>query len=320
MECLNNIVGITRQNCVCLNINQSTSISGLFLDDMTMGRIPLAATVWDCADNDITSILTRLVPDAVKEVNRRLYASFDQHQRPLVRGYNGHIPSKSEGGTLQNATTYEIKINVKPINGMVVILNTVKIKSLDVGDLFTMTQPDGIVNYYMFLNENINIKLSEPGEYTLTFTAPNTPNDATRFDCNCSGKPAWSQYLTLKSTAKDNGGNVIYNDTNYSFGFSTDISIYCDPLKNLCNLDFKNDVWALNYANTVLMTARKNLAAWLISSGKVTSYLITNEENLNDIIAYNEAQIQEMINYLPKVQRITDCYACDAMAVKSLYA
>lgn len=311
MECLEFVIGLSKTGCDCVGLAESTeSLSGLYLDDTNMGRLPLSATVFDCSDTAAIDFLNRLVPNAVNEMNELLYRRMESTLVSNFKDYNFKIPNKLSYSNKLPATDGWYFMSIKPkvvrgtklkITAIGILGHTGEVKIIDeFGEEFFA---DTLSNF----TETI---LTLDREYYIAYQSATRPNDI-KFNCSsCNGTPQWMNYFYAGGGIVDDLDNLDHVTSEYSYGVQLTAVAQCDSLAPLCDLDFENDGWGRVYAMAVLNIARKNLAAWILSSGQITNYVTTNGEELPALIEYYMKEIDDRVKFLPTAYNLTDCYRC----------
>lgn len=311
MDCLANIIGLSVTGCDCVELNPSDeSLSGLYLDDTTEGRLPLSATIFDCSDNDAVTFLNRLVPDAVSELNNLLYMEFEKQLVRKYKDYNFKLPRKLSYSSQLAATSgyYFACYKPKVIRGNNMTIKTVSIKG-HTGNIKLIDEFDEIL-FDDVIAAWSEITLPMDRTYFIAYQSSTRPNDI-KYKCgSCSSSEQYENFMTAGGGIVDDLANLEFTTSEYSYGIQIDAHLDCDPLAPLCDLDYLTNGWGRVYAYAVLNIARKNLAAWLVSSGQITNYITTNGEELPILIELYNKNIQERIKFLPAAYNLTDCYQC----------
>jgi len=309
MECLDNIVGLSKNGCDCIDLGVGEdSLSGLYLDDSNMGRLPLSASIFDCSDNDVVSFLGRLIPDSVKELNGLLYMEMEKNLVSNYRTYNFKAPKKESYSTLLAATAgyYFMAIKPKTVRGTILTLKTISVP-VTTGDIllideFGTTLYEGIQTAF----EETDLVLDR--EYYIAYQSATRPKDY-KYKC-CGQVPQWNNFIYLGGGIVTDLADLEYLPSEYSHGVIITGVAKCDSFAPLCDVDFENDPWGHSYAMAVLYIGRKNLAAWLLSSGQITNYITTNGEEIPALIDYCLREIEKRVKFLPQAYNLTDCYQC----------
>jgi len=311
MECLDNIIGLSLNGCDCIELNPSdTSLSGLYLDDSSEGRLPLSATIFDCSDQAEVDFLNRLIPDAVKELNGLLYMEFEKQLVRKYKDYNFKLPKKLSYSNQLPATSgwYYACYKPKVIRGNNMIIKSISIKghtgNIKVIDEFGEILFDDVIAAYS------ELILPMDRTYFIAYQSAKRPNDI-KYKCgSCNGREQYENFMSVGGGIVDDLDNLEFTESEYPYGIQIDCFLECDALGPLCDLNFETNPWAHTYAVTVLNIARKNLASWLVSSGQITNYITTNGDEIPVLIELYNKNIQERVNFLPKAYNLTDCYQC----------
>lgn len=311
MECLNNVIGLSKNGCDCVELNASEeSLSGLYLDDTTEGRLPLSATIFDCSDNDTVSFLERLIPNAVNELNNLLYMEFENQLVRKYKDYNFKLPKKLSYSNQLPATTgwYFACYKPKVIRGNYMRIKSVSIKGFT--GTIKLFDEFGDVYFEDSIGAFEEQKLLLDRTYFIAYQSTTRPNDI-KYKCgSCNSSEQYENFLRAGGGIIDDLDNIDFTTSEYSYGIQIDCHLECDALAPLCDLDYTNNPWAHTYAFTVLNIARKNLAAWLVSSGQITNYITTQGEEIPALIELYNQNINERVKFLPKAYNLTDCYQC----------
>lgn len=310
MECLNNVIGLSKTGYDCLNLDASESLSGLYLDDTNMGRLPLSATVFDCSDEQAIDFLERLIPNAVNEMNELLYRRMESTLVANFKDYNFNLPKKPSYSNLLPATDGWYFMSIKP---KVVRGTKLKIKSIAINGhtgIVKIIDEFGTEIFSNTIANFIETTVTLDREYYIAYQSSTRPRDI-NYDCNCgSGRPQWENYFYAGGGIVDDLDNLDHITSNHSYGIRITAVAQCDSLAPLCDIDFVNDGWGRVYAMAVLNIARKNLAAWILSSGQITNYVTTNGEELPSLIEFYMKEIDDRVKFLPTAYNLTDCYRC----------
>lgn len=321
MECLDNIVGITKTGNACIladGMDASESLSGLFVDDTGIGRLPLSATVYDASDSDAVDFLTRLVPDAVKEANRMLYMAFEDNLIARYRDWNFKLPRKESYSRSLAATSgyYFMCLRPKFFRGSILKIRTLRIPATT-GTIKILDEYG--TEYYSGTQAaftEVNLVLDR--DYFIAYQSATRPYDYS-FVCGCGGDDkSWKKWVFLGGGIADTLNDLSFAESNHSYGVIIEGTFSCDPFEPLCVMDFETNNWGRVYAYLVLLIARKNLAGWILSSGRVTTYLTTNGDELPALIEMYMTEIDKRVKFLPQAYNLTDCYTCGQITKGSI--
>lgn len=315
MDCINEIVGISKNGCDCLDIEAADSLSGLFLDDLTEGRIPLTETFFDCSDSDITSFLGRVIVDAKNETLERLSLALEEYF--IKRGDDAvfDIPAKknNHSGALASANYYVSTIRPKMPNLSIrfaaLSVNLLSgsfsgnIKIIQDGNTLHDNTPANLVNKVIPLN----------GDTHFVYQSVNPPANH-KVRC-CSTRYRSDALFEIGGGGFDAEEDIEFKSSDYLYGIFYKGLVKCDPYSFLCDFDFTSG-WGLVFAKTVQLIARRNLCAYILDSGKVTTYTTTNQERITDLMLWLEGQINDRLKFMPTKYTYSDCY-CNARHIQS---
>lgn len=306
MDCIKDIIGVTKNGCDCLEIDASKSLSGLYLDDTTEGRIPLSSALFDCGDPNTKSFLERVVEDAKNAALEELTMSLEDFYIKKVIETKVKVPKKSDySGAVANGNYYTFSI--RPLMPDLVM----KINSFDVLTISGSIDDASIIEIYQdgkviesgtksdLAGKKIHLKT----DTIFKFEATQPRNHKHR----CCGNSESYGSLVRMGGSSENGSDILFKESQYSHGVKMDASIYCDPYSFMCGFDFTQG-WGLVFAKTVQLIARKSLASWILDSGKVTTYTTTNQDRLLDLMNWYDNQIEKRLKFLPTRYSYSNCY------------
>jgi hypothetical protein len=308
MECLNNIIGISKTPCDCLGIEATESLSGLYLDDTNHARIPLSAAVWDCSDPEINAFFERVRMDAVNETLDLLSMELNKSLLTNYQNTSFTIPTKTDfSGLLPNSGDFHfLCLKTVKIKGPYFKINKVQIPTHT--GIFYITDSDGNTLFQGLQSEFKALRLDLTKDYFIAYQ-PTSGYRNYKLKC-CGNQPPYKNLFESGSGTSSTLEGMKFTESNYSAGIILDVFSSCDPFKDLCYMDFKTEPWGRVFATTVLLVARKNLASWLINSGQYTNYTNTNSENLSKLIEYYMKEISDRIEFMPYNYNFAPCFRC----------
>jgi hypothetical protein len=317
MDCLNNIIGLSKDPCDCFEIDATTSLSGLFLDDTTMGRLPLSAAAFDCSDPNFNAYLNRLRTDAVTETIDLLYKEMTNQLIQKVRDTVVNLPTKqSYSGLLPMQTYHYIRIQPKAYRGLYLHISKLAIPNHDTSTNVIIKDDSNTLFFDDLLSNFTPMKLLLDRNYIIMYEPLTAPKNY-KMKC-CGNSYPFEQYLYI-SGGSTTDQNVINKFDQYSHNIEMTAVISCDPFRFLCDIDFENNRWGRVFATTVLLVARKNMLAWIMNSGLITNYLTTQDpEQLNGLMNYYIDEIADRLKFLPSKYDYSDCYICGGSFKRSI--
>ena len=309
MDCLNGIVGISKSaNCLPNDID-TTSISGLYLDDTSKGRIPLKQAFWANLE-----IVKDVIPDATLEVERlvrialsnssSIYRRFKQINGPIgfKNNYTGVITEAGSGWRY-------IVYRPKTIQGSQITISNVEIhlqSGLYSGEykLFkgsTEIDLDATpLPYTTTFNENIYIAYQD--EYK--------PLNFKHSAC-CGSYAMYDGYAYVGSGEVASTSLLEFKNNNYAQGIYADVSFDCDELSFLCKVDFTRAKFPIVFAKLIQQVARRNVLNFILTSDNITPYAMVKADELATIAEYLDNDISTMLGWMPENYDYSDCFICN---------
>jgi len=313
MVCLDNIVGIIETPTTDLP-NVTTSLSGLWLEDTTAGRIPVKAAFYN--DN---SRIGDIIKDAVKEAlggaikaaNRRLAASYTEVHSTIgfSRDWTGYITA--------GQTYYYLWIDPKDVKGSIWRIKEINIyteNGLHTGQI-DIYKGETVV--YSGLQSAFTEMTIDLDETIYVAYAGDRPRDF-KYGACCGRTPTHHGYVSVGSgtVAALSGLPKRIDDlpiSDYCNGIEVRGTFDCDAFSFLCGTDFVRSEMGILFAKLVQQIARKNIGFWLLTNNKVTTYAVCKEEKINQLLEYLVNDIEEMLNYIPEIYDHSDCYICNGL-------
>jgi len=131
MDCLQNVIGITRTPCECLAdqlpSGYTTSASGLFIDELQEAPINLKAvkSIADCG-KDMSFLLSNARTQAIAEFKRELFKLMQGRFQQRTKPYTGTVGSLSYSATLNLTSAYAgVVLESRNFRGASVTVNKV---------------------------------------------------------------------------------------------------------------------------------------------------------------------------------------------------
>lgn len=308
-----NIIGLTRQEDNCLGIEYTQSKSGLYLDDTTEGRLPLSPSFFLDRNDDIAAFLKQVIADSFTETKDILYQEIATNYF-MEKSSNFVCPKRMNGNSRLSAGTWYF-MAIKPYyrRGGYIRIDKVVIEtasSFKIIDESLETLYDGTINDF----QPMTLQMDQC--YFIAYQSESRPYNH-KYVC-CNKQPEWLRYMKGGGGSVSDLADLEWKQSEYSHGVQIHGYGSCDPLWNLCDLDFKTDGYARVFARLLLMVTRKNLAEWMVNSDLVSPYILTNREDIQALITYYNAEIKDRREFLPTVNHNSDCYQCGASMMGSI--
>jgi len=319
MDCLLNIVGLTKTENNCEDASEE-SISGLYLNDTTAGRIPLKTAFWNECE-----ILETVIPDAVNEAITQLQVYTNKR---LSKGYREQFTTigfKSDWNDYlaANSGFYFMLLKPKTIRGGIFTIKEINFHLNVVENVSFKIIQDGVNLYNGLRSEFVPMTVNLDNDLFVVFQTANRVKNFGYKGCStCQNKqPTHTGYLQIGSGIVDSLEDLPTNDnsctsylgSSYTYGIEIKGNLDCDGFYMMCDLDFKRSAFGKTFAYLVQQIARKNIAYWLMTNDKITPYTIAKGDELNTIMTYLIDEIEKSLKYLPEMYDHSDCYVCSGM-------
>jgi hypothetical protein len=334
MDCLNNIIGLSQTECLCLTSQLPTgsdeisdynvSASGVFLDQLPGFNMNISSGADDCASGGIWERMNLARTNAIQDYKTNLLACLGMKYKPRINNFSGQLGQASFTGNLNLTSAYAgQKITPRQIKGGFITLKRIGI----------LINQNANVTVHVYSNENTStlIYSSTPiasAQNTLTWAALSTPlelpmwNDnqtieyyvimelngtfqpkSNKQNCGCGGqKIPYAEWLVTTGA----NGNDIANPTSFRLttelnGIVLDISATCKVSELICSsqypLDFENDVNALSIAYAIRFRAAAILYENILGSDNINRFTMMNRDEMaRNIVEWNN-KYTEWINY-----------------------
>lgn len=311
MDCINNIVGILKyDDCCLLELDPIDSLSGLYLDDTTAGRIPLNQAFFKNYE-----LYNRIIPDAISEAVNVTRQKLETNLTKKYRQHHSIIGYRDDWTDFVQASSDWYYIALKPYmySGPTMRLNKIAIYTENgkhTGNIIIYV--DGVEVYSGLLSEYkpMNFELKET--IYVAYKGSRPRNFKHRGCCGKNG--TYVNWVNVGSGIAAAPENFVFKETDFSNGIELDVVFDCDAFgSSFCNIDFLNNGFGYAFASLVQLIARKNLAYYILTNDKVTSYLLVSKDEINGIIEYLSNEIERTLNYLPQSYNHSDCFICNGL-------
>ena len=266
MECLDNVIGITRKECACFAddkpVGSELSKSGLYLDELSGLSMEQINSSSDCGDGSVWDIMQTAVSNGEIKVRTDLLTLLNANYKDAYSKFSGIVGMRSYNGTLAPSKDLQgLKFSSKDIEGAFFVL-----KEIDA--YFNETTVDEItINIYQkgieaplytfdidteankvkknILSTPIKLPLHVDGyedlEYYILYSKHATakPLNNKLYSCSCTrGKADWSQWDEFSGLNVDTFTSVSEleseNVDSYLYGLGLIIQIGCEKSTIIC--------------------------------------------------------------------------------------
>lgn len=350
MECLENVIGLSRTNCECFTDESqyNESESGFYIDELEGLNITTIDKSQDCATGEIWDFLSKARTNAINDFKTDMMSAIAMNYKTSMKTFDGIIgKARWDGSRSPNYTLSGLKIMPIParkgiltIKKLYLAMNT---SGTYTGYLYSSDQNDNDDPLETF---TITVTAQSWGSVELNYEKPMVSEDGNRityylvienqgnkvmnntlaccgFKPNCStyGRETqldriWYNYAMI--------GGVVANDlegladctpnSNLLYGMRVDLNISCDAADVICdNLDFEGGGNAMVIAKAIQYKSGFHTLAMILSSTTINRYTMMDRESMFAKKASYQAEYQNRINYLGSRMNITlnGCWSCE---------
>jgi hypothetical protein len=342
MDCLENIIGISRSDCPCIQadlpIGHNVSNSGLYMDELAESPFKLSTikAIADCGRN-MGKILTDSRTQAIAELKREVYKQLNGRFKQRFKGYSGNAGSSTFTNNLNIGTNYA---------GVVISSKNIKGSSFTLRNIYTFFNATANFPVFVYRGYQVdnNVELLE--QFTVNSTAgadhsnPITPereyylSDGTGksinyyflyelqgqqpkdnvTSCGCGNTEVdMKQFLTVQGiTGNDLTALSSFGRTNHINGLMLNITANCGNEGIICSALSNPETYAM-IAHSIQKKAVEFLIKAVLNSDTISRDNLAKREQM----AHNSYGLAK--RFLNDVQWIAenmtiednDCYVCN---------
>lgn len=338
MDCLKNVIGITREPCECLEDDlpedYSLSDSGLYMDELPEAPLSLKSinSITDCG-RDLGKILTNSRQQAIAEFKRDLYKHLQVRMVKKIKPFSGNVGGMVYGINVNLNSTYAgLMLQSKNIRGASLMLNKIHVafNASKTFDLYLYKVISGVPQLIQTFNlesqssawkDNVlvtpvELPLSEDGlpvDYYFVYELDGQLPKDNSPSCNCGLKESdMQQYFVPKGIFGDDI-HSLSNTTKYANGLVLSLEASCGNEGLICDSYTNNEFIQTAVQWSILRKAVEILIFAILNSDEVNRYTMAKREQMTHN-AYrlskkfnNDVQwISENINL-----KDSDCFTCN---------
>lgn len=347
MECLDNVIGITRKECDCFTdgkpADSELSKSGLFLDELSGLDMTQINSSSACGEGSVWDMMGTAISNGEIKVRTDLLTLLNVNYKDAYSKFSGIVGMRNFNGTVSPLKDLQgLKFSSKDIDGAFFILKEIDayFNETTVDEITVNIYQKGIeAPLYIFdidteankvkkniLSTPIKLPLYVDGyedlEYYIIYSKHATakPLNNRLYSCSCTkGKADWSQWGEFDGLNVSNFSSVSElesaNTDSYIYGLGLIIQIGCEKSTIICkegeDLDFINDAIAMNIALALQYSAGIKLLEKEITRPD-SSNVALNGEQMIFLINELTQKYDEVLNYLSaKIEIGNGCFVCD---------
>lgn len=342
MDCLKNVIGITRNECECFTGNfteeekaeMRISNSGLYLDEL-QGLPKLADIRESLICKDYVNEAKTAIENAIKQTYDDVLISLAEKYKTSKKKYIGSIGQSSFFSTIESLGYNIFKVHSFEDTDAVLTINGVRVVTSKSGliDFRLLKEVNGVVSVIYELNDvqatansftglnpskPIELNLIENNSSVNYYFIWNPKTDSeikpkdTKISCGCSGGDAFSDYVQVVSGTSPDLNTLATNDLKYTRGFVLDISAKCETGKIICKEYSNENAVAITMANMVRFLAGADFIAKILNSGKVNRFTLMNADVLKMTRQQFLSEYENRLVWLSQNIEVTnsDCFIC----------
>lgn len=314
-NCESKIVGISLAATPCLDITPAVPLSGLYLDDMSPGKLPLNPAFYSSADLAEKTLLA-----AAAEVETKVRIALDNRLAKIHKYTEATLGFSDTytGFALADSNYKYLVLKPKFVKGTTITISSIAIylqSGMFDGTIYIYQNNASVYTGLISALPKTTLNLNKP--IYIAYQAPTArPRDFLTTPC-CGQYARHNKYIELSSglasSLSELGMSLSYN--NISHGIEVECAFDCDPFFNICSMDFKKNSFGIIYSKLMQQIARLSIGMKILSDDKVSAYSLVRRDEINNINEYLAGDIDTMIKAIPEYYSNSDCYTCSGMYI-----
>lgn len=338
MDCLKDIIGISRTDCECIDVDPKYQVSksGIYIDEVEGGLKPSAIDKIDCQSFVDKMVQARKrATDMFIESILAEYAT--ESYRKIHKDFKGNIAKKTYVRTLSTFKYAGLVLRTKMIKGANITIKSIGLiidqesdvtiqvyKGYRNSDQITLLHSipniptiKNIANQYDLPNPLVLPlvdELEEPIDYYFVYDTEEygNPKD-NKASCSCGGMDAiLKSYVSVAGVASNSLGNLSkVKRTLNANGLFLGAEIKCSTRDTICeliNIDESNTI-----AHSIAYKAQELLIEDLMSSGNINKYTQLSKEHLWGKRNHFRKEFDDRVIWLTQtypMNLLSDCVVC----------
>lgn len=335
MECLENIIGLSKTECECLTDLIPSDLttdditktnSGIYLDRLPGFNINVASGGEDCASGGIWQIMYDAREEAIADYKEALLSCVNMTYKPRANNFAGYIGQTTFSGSSNHSMAYfgqkvkpfQIKGAYMTVKRVGIIINQSTNVTLQVysnkntSTLIFNSSPQVPVLANQLTWANLTTPLELPLwddnmsdlTYYFVLVGNGFTAKANKKDCGCGKKqfdPAtnWMTFEGVQFNDANDPDN--HSSTNSLNGIVLDVEVKCKASEIICSsqypLDFENDAVAMGKAKAIRFRAAAIVYEKLLSTDNINRFsLMKREESIQYVGEWNN-KFNEWVQY-----------------------
>lgn len=343
MNCLDNIIGLSRTECECQNppSGYNESESGLFLDELEGFNLNVASGADDCNRGGLWDRMNKAVENAKTDFITNILGCIETQFKPRATIYSGQLAEAGFRGVINTSESYAgIKLIPNQWKGGMITLRrvgvlinqsvpvTIKImRRVDsqTEEVATYVSPAPVVAgqlTWVALESGLELPMwsySGKIEYFVLLQLTGFKPYENKRDCGCGNvKRPYLSWLNFNGTRGSNIDNLnsFSDNGNVMNGMILDVLVKCKTSEIICSsempLDFQDSGMAREMAAAIRFKAASKLYFEIASSSEINRYTVMEKDKLEEMAVAWEANYQKWIQYFCENINVStnDCLVC----------
>lgn len=341
MNCLTNIVGITRTPCECLEPDlpegYTESTSGLYMDELAESPFQLMAikSLNDCG-KDTAFLLTNAREQAINQFRTDLFMHLQQRFKTRTPPYTGLIGKDGSGypSLAVYGSVAGVKLDTRYNRGSSITVKNIKVASTTVGTFeLTIYKKQGSKNFTPLhtilleadggvkdneLPEPIVLDLADQSEEMLSYyfmysLADMTPR-SNPVTCGCGSENDLHRWLTASGV----NGNIVdakLSSSQYANGIILGVDIRCGNDDIICKAFLENEFIRVGMADAIQRKSVANLIDQVLHSEQINRYTQAKREQMYYDKGTLNKQYKNAVQWVSEnmSMSLNDCYVCQTI-------
>ena len=338
MECLENIIGITKVECPCfteqisqeLKDKMKISKSGLYLDGLEGGVLLRNVTQIDKCRKFI-EMQFDAIEEAKQYYQKGIITKLFEKYKSNKKNYLGDIGRMNFTGSLNTSKRLQF-LRIQGVADGNLTLNRVKLIAdsditttiwligMNIGDTLgeILSEKSIVISAGQFSVVELSAELplmknGKNQEYFIVWERNGANPRDTKLTCNCPGGNGYEDFVQVSGGEAEDFSTLVSAPSDvFSHGIIAEISLKCGIGNLVCKEYNAEEAVALATAHAIRYKAGELLIENILNSGEVNRYTMLSNERLWGKRNHFSAKFDEMINYVADMVDISssDCFIC----------
>jgi len=336
--CLNNIIGLTKKDCDCIDNSMVTdpvdqypadwyklSTSGYYIDRLEgIVSIDAMKDVVNC--QEFAEFVKDIIDDSIRDTAKDISASINERYKKKETNFVGFIGTRTANKTLNLDGNYAgMKLNIVERTGAVIVikgiglfLDTTSVFNVLVYRRYTETDIIELVDTIEGVNSTANaytsnlleeplllpMEIENEGEIEYLFLYEMNGMQPRNNDAHCGqcGRKERDLKKLIYSYGGVKGDDIDemggWSTSDYNHGIVLDAEIRCNAEAIICTMFNASPEWSSYVAQAVLYKSAWKIHKAILSSNNITNEIMTNRETVEANMEEFDSEYLTRITYL----------------------